>query len=85
MDKEVLSKIAGIIEELTGNKMCEADYEKDLQGTFEIDSILMVEMIVQLEMAFDFEFDDIDLMMGNFASVMKIYQLLMNKYITDSP
>ncbi|SDM33397.1 Phosphopantetheine attachment site [Paenibacillus sp. OK060] len=45
-----------------------------------LDSIKTIELIVNLEIEFDIQIDDQDLLIENFSSIYKISELLTNTY-----
>lgn len=69
--------IAEIIGPLVEREICEADYQSSLQSEFNMDSIVLVEVIINLETAFEIEFKDTDLVIENFENIEAIYNNLL--------
>ncbi|WP_336783260.1 acyl carrier protein [Paenibacillus illinoisensis] len=74
------------LEELITNKLSEVlnratdlDFETELRNVG-LDSIKTIEFIVNLEVEFDIQIDDQDLLVENFSTINKITKLLSEKY-----
>lgn len=61
------------------NREVSIDYETDLRKEG-LDSIKTIELIVNIEVEFDIQIDDQDLLVENFSTVSKITRLLSEKY-----
>ncbi|MBJ6360577.1 acyl carrier protein [Paenibacillus sp. MAHUQ-46] len=61
------------------NREVNFDYETDLRNEG-LDSIKTIELIVNLEVEFNIQIDDQDLLIENFSRVTKIKKLLSEKY-----
>lgn len=55
------------------------DYETDLR-TEGLDSLNTIKLIVNLEVEFEIQIDDQDLLVENFSTINKIFILLSEKY-----
>lgn len=69
--------IAEVVSKLVEKEINEAEYTSSLQSEFSMDSIILVEVIIELETAFDMEFQDTDLIVENFESINAIYNNLL--------
>ncbi|WP_164744510.1 acyl carrier protein [Paenibacillus xylaniclasticus] len=74
LEEIILAKINKVL-----NKEISVDYNSNLidEG---LDSIKCIDLIVHLEMEFDIEFDDEDLVIENFSTIHKISKQLTDKY-----
>lgn len=69
--------IADVVNKLVEKEITQEDYSVSLQSGFSMDSIILVEVIIELETEFDFEFKDEDLIIENFESIDAIYNNLL--------
>jgi len=82
MDKSNLEAIREAVHRIIPNSLLsEISDDAELQADLGIDSIMMVELLIELEEQFNFEFDDMDLLMDNFLSVSTICSFLESKYL----
>ncbi|MNG08024.1 acyl carrier protein [compost metagenome] len=66
------------VRDLLGDKAnLEADTDLRTEG---LDSMVMIKLIVNLEVNFDIQIDDQDLLVENFSTIGKIVALLSHKY-----
>ncbi|SDT35599.1 D-alanine--poly(phosphoribitol) ligase subunit 2 [Paenibacillaceae bacterium GAS479] len=61
------------------NRAADLDFETDLRNEG-LDSIKTIEFIVNLEVEFDIQIDDQDLLVENFSTINKVTKLLSEKY-----
>lgn len=61
------------------NREINPDYDTDLTNEG-MDSIVTIKLIVNLEVEFDIQIDDQDLLVENFSTINKISGLLSEKY-----
>ncbi|MEK3864593.1 acyl carrier protein [Paenibacillus sp. FSL H7-0716] len=77
---------SALLEQLITKKLCEVfnrtvevGSETDLRDEG-LDSLKMIALIVSIEVEFDIQIDDDDLLIDNFSSIKKIAILLSGKY-----
>jgi acyl carrier protein len=64
------------------NRESNLEYTTDLRNEG-LDSIKMIELIVSLEVEFDIEIEDQDLLIENFSTIEKIASLFSEKYVAQ--
>lgn len=74
-----------ITEKITAIVRSTINYDEEINPSVSLieygaDSMKQMEILVKIEMAFDFEFDDEDLLMSNFDSIDTIVFLLEQNY-----
>jgi len=69
-----------IVSEISGKDLSSLDKRCNLYDDMNFDSIKIVELIVELEIAFDLSFDDVDLNMGNFETIDSIKEFLLANF-----
>ncbi|WP_281884480.1 acyl carrier protein [Paenibacillus sp. YYML68] len=74
LEQVVTKKLSEVL-----NRELHLDQGADLRSEG-LDSIKMIEFIVNLEVEFDIQIDDQDLLVENFSTVHKITTLLSQKY-----
>ncbi|OMD17358.1 hypothetical protein BJP50_16210 [Paenibacillus odorifer] len=74
MENSIIKKLNELL-----NREIQDTVDADLRNQG-LDSIKTIELIVNLEVEFDIEFDDKDLVIDNFLSISKICSLLTGKY-----
>lgn len=55
------------------------DVDVDLFDTYELDSLMLVDLIINFEEKFEFEFSDDELDIDNFRTINKIAEVLYRK------
>jgi acyl carrier protein len=80
MKMRVEEKIKQIIYSIIGNDDCNSSItdDSDLINDIGMDSIQIMQLVVELENEFNIEFDDDDLVMENLAKVNNLVQLIDN-------
>ena len=81
MNELNLKAIADAVHEVAPDVPVPIDCNAELQADLGIDSIMMVELLILLEEQFDFEFDNMDLLMDNFLNISTICKFLESKYL----
>jgi acyl carrier protein len=82
MNDIILEKLRELILQVVPNLVSdEVTYETALQADLGIDSIVMVEIIIAIEEAFNFEFDELDLHMDNFLDITTICKFICHKHL----
>lgn len=71
-------KISQIVSRLLENEINESSYNANLQNEFGMDSIILIELIIELETVFDIEIKDEDLLLENFENINSIYSTLLS-------
>lgn len=71
-------KISMIISRLLEKDITKFSYNANLQNEFGMDSIILIELIVELETVFDIEIRDEDLLLENFENINSIYSTLLS-------
>lgn len=74
VERIVFEKISEVF-----NREVQISYDTDLRNEG-LDSVKTIELIVNLEIEFDIEIDDQDLLVENFSTIHKIAILLSGKY-----
>lgn len=74
LEQTIVEKLSEVL-----NKTVEVSHEADLREEG-LDSIKTIALIVNLEVAFNVQIDDEDLLVENFSSIRKIASLLSEKY-----
>lgn len=72
----IKDKINTILKELLNNP------EKDVEIN-ELNSVQFIKLIVEIEMAYDFEFDDDDLVVGRFKNIDEFAEFIYKKTSLD--
>lgn len=74
LEQVITKKISEVL-----NRAADIDFETDLRNGG-LDSIKTIEFIVNLEVEFDIQIDDQDLLVENFSTINKVTKLLSEKY-----